>query len=56
MDFIADCGKHAKELVLLNKKISDSITAEYLKLNKKNVPWWLAYQWRRINEKAGFKI
>ncbi|HPC39526.1 MAG TPA: C69 family dipeptidase [Spirochaetota bacterium] len=57
MDFLAVCGKHAKDLLLLNKKISDTVTIEYMKLeNKRNVPWWFAYQWHRINVKAGFFI
>ncbi len=56
-DFIAACRNHAKELLALNKTISDSVTAEYLKLkNRKDVPWWFAFQWGRINEKAGFLI
>ncbi len=57
MDFGADCRHHAKELILLNKKISEIIQDEFLKLKrKKDVPWWFAVQWDRINSKAGIVI
>jgi secernin len=57
MDFIAVCGKHADELVLLNKAISEMIQNEYDKLKgKKEVPWWFAAQWNRFNSQSGIVI
>ncbi len=56
-DFITACRNNAEELVLLNNTISDIIQNEYIKLKyKKDVPWWFAIQWCRINAKAGFII
>jgi secernin len=57
LDFNAVCRRHADDLVLLNKKISELIKDEFLKIRcKKDVPWWFAFQWNRINSKAGFVL
>ncbi|HRZ28426.1 MAG TPA: C69 family dipeptidase [Spirochaetota bacterium] len=56
-DFVGACGRYAQDLVLLNRDICDAVAREYRKLKKKkDVPWWFALQWDRINAKAGFPV
>ncbi len=49
------CKGYTEELLELTVDISKKIIDEFPNFkNKREVPWWFAAQWNRINSKAGF--
>jgi len=56
-EFMDICRGYAEEMLELMNNNIKAIKNEFMNVrNKREIPWWFAAQWNRINKKAGFLL